>query len=809
VPGGGNVAEPPVVYTYYPKSDTVNSGRTSTITYGTSQVGYLYNARGQLERRSTRWVDPSGGSITGLLGEVAYEYDLLTGSKIKTTTFGSDSVATGSNHFAYDYEERLQDVGYSPDGLVANSQQLARYEYNENGSLMTVKRGGAVMNGVVTNSFFTSAFDYTDKNELKSIIHTAKDGNGVPTLVGGALAASRFYYTVDPSGKRTSIANGAEWTDPNPANAPAAGAGTNYIYDLAGRLIQETMPATTTGGAAKTVKYEYDAVGNRTKRIEVGGVTTTYYYDEANVLLSRDLLMSEARTDGKNIGYQYDANGNLILEQHNNNGTFVKNVKRQFTASGKIATEQTFDDFYAPMVARKWTLYTYDAEGNRIEVARQENSFTPEPGTSNDPPTSTTITNRYLVDTSQPYAEVIQEWEQSVTVNPMLGEGEGNASPVISMRYDIGLDRLRLLRYSIQANAPPSLEGELWYLFDGLGSTRAQLNANGGVFDRYGYEDAFGKPYSLSNTGQSLNGFFLNGQQWDGSEGLYFNRARYYQPNTGRFIGQDPYAGDEYQANTLHRYLYAGNDPVNNIDPSGNETLIGIMIANFSNALNRIRESPKFKLLNNVREWVDTAQQGIDIASDLMRIGGGDLTGIADLAFDLFGALTDKKLRGVTQHLPHFNLLGSGLRATQGKWISLLPKLEAAFDRAFPSGWLRNMSDIQLPSGIQNLMAGTQLKVTGRNYRHWLDRHLKDYQDPVRWNNQNANNLPTLWPNHYNPGTVLEKLEEVLNNGTLKHSQTKVNQGGRYFHQLEGNVDGIRVRVGFDEDGVISQFHPM
>ena len=318
----------------------------------------------------------------------------------------------------------------------------------------------------------------------------------------------------------------------------------------------------------KTVSYTYDKVGNRLTRTEapVGGVaggqtlTTTYTYDD------NDQLLQETKTDGTSIIYGaegYDANGNLIQEKRYTGNVLQSTVKRWFTFEGKITREETYPG--ASMAWSKRVVYNYDGEGNRIGMTHTDGS-------------NNWTKNEYLVDTSQPYAEVIQEVETygtgtSVTTNGLL------------YRYDIGLDRLRVNRYSIQANAPnPTLTllTTAWYVFDGLGSTRALVSGAGVVSDGFGYEDAFGKPYSLSNVGMALTGFFLNGQQWDGYENLYFNRARYYQPTTGRFIGQDPYEGNDYEPNTLHRYFYVANNPVNKIDPSGNYTCAEIMTVVFN-----------------------------------------------------------------------------------------------------------------------------------------------------------------------------------------------------------------------------------
>ncbi len=49
--------------------------------------------------------------------------------------------------------------------------------------------------------------------------------------------------------------------------------------------------------------------------------------------------------------------------------------------------------------------------------------------------------------------------------------------------------------------------------------------------------------------------------------------ARYYNPNTGRFMSRDPYDGDAKIPATLHKYLYAGGDPVNLKDPTGRDWL--------------------------------------------------------------------------------------------------------------------------------------------------------------------------------------------------------------------------------------------
>jgi RHS repeat-associated protein len=99
------------------------------------------------------------------------------------------------------------------------------------------------------------------------------------------------------------------------------------------------------------------------------------------------------------------------------------------------------------------------------------------------------------------------------------------------------------------------------FLADALGSTIGLADASAAVQTQYTY-DPFG---GTSQSGASINNTFAyTGRELDVA-GLYFYRARYYDPSIGRFISEDPigfYGGPNF-------YAYAGNSPVNYYDPSG------------------------------------------------------------------------------------------------------------------------------------------------------------------------------------------------------------------------------------------------
>ena len=83
--------------------------------------------------------------------------------------------------------------------------------------------------------------------------------------------------------------------------------------------------------------------------------------------------------------------------------------------------------------------------------------------------------------------------------------------------------------------------------------------------------DAFGN--LLNSTGSTPNDMRYRGEQWDSDLGLYYLRARYYNPITGRFMSRDPYDGNTILPISLHKYLYASGNPVNRIDPRGRADL--------------------------------------------------------------------------------------------------------------------------------------------------------------------------------------------------------------------------------------------
>ncbi|OUC11880.1 MAG: hypothetical protein B0A82_25575 [Alkalinema sp. CACIAM 70d] len=143
-----------------------------------------------------------------------------------------------------------------------------------------------------------------------------------------------------------------------------------------------------------------------------------------------------------------------------------------------------------------------------------------------------------------------------------------------------------------------------WFLADHLGSTRALINDSGVIQRSFTY-DAFGKLVGESGNAGVDTRYRFTGREWDGESQQYYYRARYYDANTGRFIGQDPLG---FAAGDSNLYRYVGNSPAMATDPSGL----------FLEGAQRLIQGTQ-RLVQNT---ADTVKYGIKGTIDFYRNGG-------------------------------------------------------------------------------------------------------------------------------------------------------------------------------------------
>src|SRR5439155_13240687 len=117
-----------------------------------------------------------------------------------------------------------------------------------------------------------------------------------------------------------------------------------------------------------------------------------------------------------------------------------------------------------------------------------------------------------------------------------------------------------------ETNTAGRVPAAFFYHPDGLGSTVALTDDKGVPKAAYQYDPWGNTEISL---GGVPNRFLFTGEEKDSGTGLYYLRARWYDPTIGRFVTRAPLYGLTAAPKTLNRYLYALDNPLRFVDRSG------------------------------------------------------------------------------------------------------------------------------------------------------------------------------------------------------------------------------------------------
>jgi RHS repeat-associated protein len=498
------------------------NGRTTTYTYDdfdrllrvaypdASFEEFTYNAAGSLTKKRTR----SGVDIT-------YAYDNLNRLTSKSVP------GSGVTQFTYDLAGRITDIT-GPNGTLHQDYDSAGrllQVVSEDGKTVQYAYDAAGRRSRLTypDGYFV-AYQYDSLNRLTDIRES-----GVTLLA---------HYDYDPLSRRVNVTRGN-------------GTSTSYAYETDDDLFQIGHQF---NGDALSLSYTHDRVGNR-KTLTSGLGNESYQYDQIYQLTQVDSSTTPAETV-----YQLDAAGNRMAVVEDGHTTpYASNTLNQYVsvntasytydANGNLTSDDVRSFSYdaenhllsATTLASQST-YTYDSLGRRIAKSvvplpaptRSAHSTHADPFIASIVPPSVT---RYAHDGDR-----------------MIAEYDG-ASGALLRRYVYG-PRLDEPIVMISAGGARS-----YYHADALGSTVAMTDDAGHVIETSKYG-----PYGEPRTPSALqNPYRFAGREFDAETGLYYFRARYYDPHIGRFLQVDPigYLGG------LNLYAYALNNAVNLVDPLG------------------------------------------------------------------------------------------------------------------------------------------------------------------------------------------------------------------------------------------------
>ncbi len=181
--------------------------------------------------------------------------------------------------------------------------------------------------------------------------------------------------------------------------------------------------------------------------------------------------------------------------------------------------------------------HAYDPDGNRVKT-----TVAPVGG-------GAPVATSFLVDTSGGLSQVVADTD-----------GSGNITALYVRNRDELLEVMR-----------PGAGGTWTTRYvhsDGLGSVRLLTDETGTTVETRGYE-AFGT--KNTEAGNDALSYGFAGEPFEGTTKLAYHRARWMDARVGRFDGMDLEDGSPLRPLSQHRYLYAGDDPQDKVDPTGRE----------------------------------------------------------------------------------------------------------------------------------------------------------------------------------------------------------------------------------------------
>ena len=499
----------------------LSGNRTSQTDANGHTTQYVFDS---LSRRTSRTL-PAGQTES-------FTYDAVS-NKISRTDFNGRT--TG---FAYDSLNRL--LSRTPDPFFNAAPITFTYTPTGKRASMTDPTG-------VTSYTYTNRDQVLSKATPQGNLAYTYDlfGNVVSVLSSNANGTS-VAYAWDADNRLSTV------TD-NRTNGV-----TNYTYDPTSQLSTMQYPIgvahaftydnrdrpinlNVTGplGLSLTYAQTFSPSGRKTNVTEQTGRDTNYGYSSVYRLLSENIAGDPTSTNNGALSYVLDPVGNRtsltssLAALPNQNFTYDSDDRlstHTYDANGNtlVSGGNTFAyDFEDRLTQFDTSVQmSYDGDGNRV-VRTQGGS-----------------TTRYLIDDVTP------------TGYPQVAEEVVNGS--VAAQYTYGSSRISQNR------------GGVVSYYDAGSSVHQLFNETGAITDTYDY-DAFGN--TIAQTGSTVNEFLYRGEQFDTSLGMYYLRARYYIPKTGRFLSADTENGSAIFPWTLHKYLYAAGDPIKYIDPKGRDAL--------------------------------------------------------------------------------------------------------------------------------------------------------------------------------------------------------------------------------------------
>lgn len=549
-------------------------GRMVTMTDDTGAIAYTYDAAGRITdvnypgSKIVSYERDAAGNRTKLTypdsSYITYTYDELS-----RLTEIRDQASTVLAEYTYDARSRRADLTYVNGTTIAYTYDTASrlldvnnvtdtgqfkyaYTYDDVGNRLTMDVTDS--NGTSAHAYtYDNLYQVTDIDYPTGFDYLATDTTFNYDDVGNRISAiddeGTVNYTANALNQYTAVAD-ANCTYDDNGNMTFDGM-YEYTYDAENRLIrvrnidplaaacEVALPVTTGGSAewfAQTTQCYYDNDAAQSGAIGAtqgawmemtvqgsGSLTFRYKMDSAtgdslNLFIDEQYQWGATSASGWYSAGPFQISGEVA---HTIRWTYAKDGSGSSAGNAYVDYIQWTGD--VPDSAEDWGQieYTYDPYGRRI---------------AKDVDGEVT---KYLYDSGH----CIAEYDGSNTLLRKTVYGPGVDVPVCMIDVN-------------DSNAT------YYYHYDALGSVVALSDGDGDTVQVYEY-DVYGQV--AASDPNHPNPFLFTGRRYDTETGLYYYRARYYNPSIGRFLQTDPIG---YSAG-MNIYAYCGNSPVLYVDPTG------------------------------------------------------------------------------------------------------------------------------------------------------------------------------------------------------------------------------------------------
>lgn len=567
---------------YLPTQSTDPQGNTLNNTYNSS--GSLTNVKDPSSGAQATLTYNSDGTVATSTdannNETTYSY---TGHDLTTVTPPSvPAPMIGQNPIliTYDSANRVSEIS-TISGTTGHEVEYTYNDFDEvtkavykNAALATVETINYTYDpdGNLTNmsdSAGATAYTYDGLDRLTHVQYPAS-GSWVSY---GYDPASNLTTLTDPSGTVTYAYDKADQltstTDPGQSKPSASltysndglltsitypsGASVANAYNSIDQLLKTTDTYKNTSGQIAHLSNAYTYTGSLQKTsTDQAGNVTTYTYDTLNRLTEAQTKNTSGTTTA-NYAYTLDPNGNITQQAITGSSLTASTTSYAYNADNEIcwAVNSSTSNACgsAPSGANS---YSYDVSGNEISngagLTMTYNALDQMTSATSG---STTSNYSYL---GAGQTQLVADGATTLQ-NSQLGlESSTNSG---NTTY-----------YTLATNGRPLDErteaGTYDYLYDGQGNVIGLVNSSGQMVSQYSY-DPYGNQTTIASTVANPFGYRAG---YTTSTGQVHFGARYLQAAQGSWTQEDP-LNQITNLTQNDRYIYAGDNPINIADPTG------------------------------------------------------------------------------------------------------------------------------------------------------------------------------------------------------------------------------------------------